>query len=135
MNCLTYDQIELLLRGVQPSSPEQLAMLEHISACDACAEALALRTPELPCAAPPPGLVGLTLAKSREPRRRESLRSYSLRVLAAMAAALILLFSGAFKFLSGLPEEYPKIRQSIQTSVTSIFDFTKEGFTHASKPQ
>ena len=119
MNCLSYDQMDRLLGGI--ASPE--AMLEHIAQCDVCAEALALRTVQLPCAEAPRGLYAGALAKTRAAGRRESLRSYSLRVLAAMAAALILLFSGAFRFLVNLPEELPKLGASIQ-SITEKFDFT-----------
>ena len=127
MNCLSYDQIDALLNGMSPPE-ESMACLEHTAHCDACAQRLASRTVELPCAQPPAGLAAETLARARGRGRQDSLRSYSLRVLAAMAAALVLLFSGAFGFLANLPEELPDIGKGIATITEYFdFDFTKEG--------
>lgn len=128
MSHLTNDQFELLLRCKPP-----LELLEHAACCDECAQALAQRAMRLPMTAPPPGMIPGTLAKAQARAARESLGHYSLRVFAAMAAALILLFSGAFKFLSNLPEELPKARASITEFFD--FDFTKEETPHASESQ
>jgi len=134
VNCLSREQIEALLNGAA-----SLEEMEHTATCDACAEALALHTMRLPIAQPPAGLHAQALSQARDASRRESLRGYSLRVLAAMAAALILLFSGAFGFLgSRLPEALPRLGESIQ-SITGYFntnpDFTKEGSTHEFQSQ
>jgi len=126
--------MEQLLNGA-PSE----AALEHAARCDACAEALARRTLERPCAAPPPGMAAQVLAQARDTRRRESLRSYSLRVFAAMAATLILLFSGAFRFLGNLPEALealPKLGANLQ-SITEYFnpERSKEGLLYEFQSQ
>ena len=126
MKCLTHEQIDALLCGTT-SAQEQADWLEHVVDCDACAEALARRTAQLPCAAPPVGITSQVLAKTRAKPRQESLRNYTLRVVAAMAAALILLFSGAFQFLFELPEVLPEFGQNIQTAITEFFDFTQGG--------
>ena len=134
MSHLNQDQLHALLRG-NPSLEERAAMLGHVTQCGACAEALAMHTAQLPCAEPPRGMISRTLASAQKTSRPENLRSYSLRVLAAMAAALILLFSGAFGFLSRLPGEMPKLRENIQASFTEIFELTKERDPLASKSE
>ena len=132
MSCLNQEQLNTLLCGAPPLE-ERIAMLEHVSACETCAEALANRTTALPRVEPPAGMRSQTLSKAqvKTKQERESLGRYSLRVLAAMAAALVLLFSGAFRFLGNLPEELSKAREGIQ-AITQYFDFNfaKED-THA----
>ena len=128
MHCLTHNQIETLLLGVTPPE-EQIALLEHIADCDVCAEALAARTMALPCVNPPRGMAPQVLKKAQA--KRENLRSYSLRVFAAMAAALVLLFSGVFQRL--VQTGVPKLGQSIQTQFTEWIDYAKEGLNFASE--
>ena len=132
MNCLTHEQFDTLLCGTS-SVQEQMDWLAHTSQCDACAERLALRTAQLPCVKAPP----MALAKPKP--RQESLGHYTLRVLAAMAAALILLFGGAFQFLFELPEALPEIQTSIRTVITDFFedftDFTQGGTPDAPEPE
>jgi len=134
MNCLSYDQIDALLCGTT-SAQEQITMLEHVSLCDSCAEALALQTDQLPRVEPPKGMIPQVLSETHIKSKQESLARYSLRVIAAMAAALILLFSGAFSFLLDLPKQLPELQQSIQSSITEFFDFTQGGLFNAPKPQ
>jgi len=131
--CLTQAKMEQLLCGAPPLE-ERIALLEHIAECDVCAEAIAAQTMRLPCVPMPPDLTGQTLARARA-RKQESLGQYALRVFAAMAAALILLFTGAFGFLTRLPDEVPKLRETIQAQVTEFFDSKKEGISLASKPE
>jgi len=131
MNCLTFEQLDTLLCGMA-SVQEQMDWLAHTSDCNACAEALALRTAQLPSVKAPP----IVLAKPKP--TQESLAHYTLRVIAAMAAALILLFSGAFQFLGELPETLPEIQANIQTAITEfsftdLFDFTQGGPIDASE--
>ena len=129
MNCLTHEQLNALLCGTS-SAREQMDWLEHTSQCDACAEMLALQTARLPCVKAPP------MALARPKPRQESLRSYTLRVVAAMAAALILLFSGVFQFLFELPETLPELRQSVQIVITDFFeDVTQGGTPDAPEPE
>jgi len=128
MICLNKNQINALLCG-DTSAGEQMAMLEHIAGCDACAEALATRTAQLPQTEPPKGILSQILTKTQVKPRQESLRSYTLRVVAAMAAALILLFSGAFQFLLELPDELPEMRHNIRISITEFFESNKEETT------
>ena len=126
MNCLTHEQLHALLCGTS-SAREQMDWLEHTSQCDACAEMLALHTARLPCVKAPP------MALAKPSPRQESLRSYTLRVVAAMAAALILLFSGAFRLLFELPEALPEIQQNVQSVITEFLDFTID-FTQGGTP-
>jgi len=121
-----------LLSGALPSQ-ESEALLEHALACDGCAALLWQANEAMPAVAPPLGMEQRILERARKAPRPESLRSYSLRVLAAMAAALILLFSGAFRKLAQL--DVPKLSQDIQTQITEIFDYAKEGLKLATEPK
>jgi len=115
-----------------------LELLEHITACEACAARLAKRTTSLPTLAPPAGLRHEILRKTRPVQPAENLRSYALRVFAAMAAVLVLLFSGAFEKLATLPQELPRITEQISTQfsiLNSQFSIQKEESTDASKSQ
>jgi len=107
---------------------ERETLLEHTLSCDDCAALLWQANGALPAVAPPPGMEQRVLERAHARPKQESLRSYTLRVVAAMAAALILLFSGAFYRLANLPEELPDIGKGIAT-ITEYFDidFTKEG--------
>jgi len=134
MSHLTENQVRLLLGGALPPE-EHVALLEHTLSCDDCAALLWAGNAALPAVTPPPGMEARVLERARQKPRQESLRSYALRVAAAMAAALILLFSGAFQKLAQLPENLPKISQSIRTQITEFIDLTKEGLRFASEPK
>ena len=134
MSHLTQTQLHSLLSGASPSQ-ESEALLEHALSCEDCAMLLWQANEALPAIAPPPGMEARTLERAHEKPRQESLRSYALRVVAAMAAALILLFSGAFRKLAQLPEDLPKLSQSIRTQFTEFIDLTKEGLRFASEPK
>jgi len=123
-----------LLSGALPSQARE-TLLEHALACGDCAALLWQANEALPAIAPPPGMEARILERARKAPRSESLRSYSLRVLAAMAAALILLFSGAFRKLELLPRDLPKFGESIRTQFTEIIDYAKEGLNFASEPK
>ena len=124
MSHLTQSQINSLLSGAL-SPRERADLLEHTLACDECAALLWQTNAELPEIAPPLGLEARVLERAHKAPRAETLRSYTLRVFAAMAAALILLFSGVFRKLAQL--DLPKLNQSIQTQFTEIIDYAKEG--------
>jgi len=132
MSHLTQKQIDFLLAGGLPEA-EHAALLEHALACDACAALLWQSNAALPEIAPPPGIEQRVLERARRAGRPESMRSYALRVVAAMAAALVLLFSGMFQRL--VQTGVPKLGQSIQTQFTELIDYTKEGLRLASEPK
>ena len=126
MNCLNDNQLNELLHA---SSPD-LELLEHVTQCEACAARLAELTLALPVLEPPAGMQEEILQKATEKpalklvakpttvktaQKPESLGAYALRVFAAMAAVLVLLFSGAFEKLAALPQELPKLKDQIVT--------------------
>ena len=132
MSHLTQTQLHSLLSGALPDA-EREALLEHALACDGCAALLWEANTALPEIAPPLGMEQRILENARKAPRSESLRSYSLRVLAAMAAALVLLFSGLFQRLAQL--DVPKLSQEIQAQFTEMIDYAKEGLKLASEPK
>jgi len=124
MDCLTNEQLKNLL-----CAAPDLAQLEHAAACEACAARLADRALALPMLEPPAGMRQEILREASARASGESLRSYALRVFAAMAAVLVLLFSGAFDKLAGLPQELPRLKEQIVTI------FMKEDSPHAPEAQ
>jgi len=124
MTCLSNEQLQRLL-----CAAPGLELLEHVAACEACAARLAEQTLALPMLEPPAGLPQEILRKTRPVQPAESLGSYALRVFAAMAAVLVLLFSGAFDKLASLPKDLPKLKDQIATI------FIKEEPLDASQPQ
>jgi anti-sigma factor RsiW len=129
---LTQTQLHSLLAGALPES-EREALLEHALACEDCAALLWRANEQLPEIAPPAGMNARILERAHARPKQESLRTYSLRVLAAMAAALVLLFSGVFQRLARL--DVPRLSQEIQAQITEIFDYAKEGLHLASEPK
>jgi len=129
---LTQTQLHSLLAGTLPAQ-ESEALLEHALACDSCAALLWQENAALPEIAPPLGMEQRILERTHQKPKQESLRSYSLRVLAAMAAALVLLFSGLFQRLAQL--DVPKLSQDIQAQFTEMIDYAKEGLKLASEPK
>jgi len=121
MNCLNHEQINAMLSGNAP-----LAWLAHTADCDACAQALAHATEQLPSVSPPPGLPAQITARARQIQQQESLRSYALRVVAAVAAVLILLFSGVFNHLASLSDHLPQVQAAIASFTTEFLDFTTQ---------
>ena len=131
MTCLDDNQLNELLHA----SPD-LDLLEHAAQCEACTARLAERTLALPVLEPPAGLQGEILQKARAKptiktaeKPAESLGAYALRVFAAMAAVLVLLFSGTFEKLAELPQSLPKLKDQLVTI------FIKEDIPDASKAQ
>ena len=130
MNHLTQTQLHSLLSGALPPR-EHEALLEHTLACDACAALLWQENAALPEITPPAGMEARILERARQKPRQESLRSYALRVFAAMAAALVLLLSGVFQKLAQLPQDLPRYGESIRTQFTELIDYAKEGLNFA----
>jgi len=127
---LTQTQLHSLLAGALPPG-ESETLLEHTLSCGGCAALLWQANEALPAVAPPSGMEQRVLERAHARPKQESLRAYTLRVVAAMAAALILLFSGLFQRLAQLD----KFSQEIQTQITEIFDYAKEGLKLASEPK
>ncbi|MCL2107482.1 MAG: hypothetical protein FWH26_10565 [Oscillospiraceae bacterium] len=122
---------ELQLRALLAGSlriEARCALLEHLSGCADCADTLLALSEKLPLAEPPAGFearVWERLPAARPEGRRqgssESLRIYSLKVCVALAATLILLFSGALKRLCDfVPEQSQSFSQGIDY-VTQLF--------------
>jgi len=132
MSHLTESQLHSLLSGALPAQENQ-SLLEHALACDACAALLWQANEQLPAIAPPLGMEARILERARKAPRTETLRSYTLRVCAAMAAALVLLFSGVFQKLAQL--DLPQLNQNIQTQITELIDYAKEGLHFEPKPK
>lgn len=132
MNHFTQVQLHSLLGGALPPD-ERAVLLEHALDCDACAALLWQANQALPAVNPPAGMQARILERTRGEPQPESLRSYALRVFAAMAAALVLLFSGAFQKLARL--DLPQLSQDIRAQVTIFIDSTKEELHLASTPE
>lgn len=96
-------RIMLLLRGGLSES-EAAEVMEHIAKCDECADRMADLTLDMACVDPPSGMSEEILAaaakeKTREKRRQDNLLMYSVRVVAGICAALVMIFSGAFNHI------------------------------------
>ncbi len=128
------EKLTLLLRG-QLDEAEAAAVMEHIAQCDDCADRMACLTLDMATLDPPAGLSEEVLAaaakeKGREKRQQENLLLYSVRVVAGICAALVMLFSGAFKHITKLNDiDMTKISEKSQLINQSINDglgeFTK----------
>ncbi|MDR1464239.1 MAG: hypothetical protein LBJ11_02910 [Oscillospiraceae bacterium] len=133
MNHIEDEAFRGLLGGSLP--PETLRrVLEHVAWCDGCAGRLAELTEALPPPELPADLTDRIYAKAKvvpfpqqRQNRPESLRSFTLRVLAAMAATLILLFSGTFHKLGQL--DFNAVSQAVHQSVVGLTQFTDQLFT------
>ena len=97
-------KLTLLLRGGLSES-EKAKVMEHIAECDECADRMACLTLDMAAIDPPAGMSEDILAaaareNTREKRRQDNLLMYSVRVVAGICAALVMIFSGAFKHIS-----------------------------------
>lgn len=97
-------KLTLLLRGGLSES-EKAKVMEHIAECDECADRMACLTLDMAAVDPPAGMSEDILAaaareNTREKRRQDNLLMYSVRVVAGICAALVMIFSGAFKHIS-----------------------------------
>lgn len=128
------ERIELLLRG-ELSESEKAKVMEHIAKCDECADRMADLTLDMATVSPPAGMSEDILAaaakeKTREKRRQDNLLMYSVRVVAGICAALVMIFSGAFKRISKINEiDMSKINdrsRSISQSIDEHFNEFKQ---------
>ena len=93
-------KLTLLLRGGLSES-EKAKGMEHIAECDECADRMACLTLDMAAVDPPAGMSEDILAaaareNTREKRRQDNLLLYSVRVVAGICAALVMIFSGAY---------------------------------------
>ena len=113
-------RITLLLRG-ELSESEAAEVMEHIAKCDECADRMADLTLDMACVDPPAGMNEDILAaaakeNTREKRRQDNLLMYSVRVVAGICAALVMIFSGAFRHITKINDKSRSISQSIDES-------------------
>ena len=93
MQCVTNEEMRRLLTD-NISAEEKLRLMEHICQCGKCSELLCEVTEELAQIEPVPGFQEQTLfAAHLNDRPKETLMQYSVRVIASVCAALIILFS------------------------------------------
>lgn len=127
-------RITLLLRGGLSES-EAAEVMEHIAKCDECADRMADLTLDMACVDPPAGMSEEILAaaakeKTREKRRQDNLLMYSVRVVAGICAALVMIFSGAFKHITKINDiDMSKINdrsRSISRSIDEGFNEFKQ---------
>ena len=126
-------KLTLLLRGGLSES-EKAKVMEHIAECDECADRMADLTLDMACD-PPAGMNEDILAaaakeNTREKRRQYNLLMYSVRVVAGICAALVMIFSGAFKHISKINDiDMSKLNdksRSISQSIDESFNEFKQ---------
>lgn len=127
-------KLTLLLRDGLSES-EKAKVMEHIAECDECADRMACLTLDMTAIDPPAGMNEDILAaaakeKTREKRRQDNLPMYSVRVVAGICAALVMIFSGAFKHISKINDiDMSKLNdksRSISQSIDESFSEFKQ---------
>ena len=127
-------RITLLLRG-ELSEREAAEVMEHRAKGDECADRMACLTLDMACVDPPAGMSEDILAaaakeKTREKRRQDNLLMYSVRVVAGICAALVMIFSGAFRHITKINDiDMSKINdksRSISQSIDESFNEFKQ---------
>lgn len=126
-------KLTLLLRGGLSES-EKAKVMEHIAECDECADRMADLTLDMACVDPPAGMSEAVLAaareNTREKRRQDNLLMYSVRVVAGICAALVMIFSGAFRHITKINDiDMSKINdksRSISQSIDESFNEFKQ---------
>ena len=127
-------KLTLLLRGGLSES-EKAKVMEHIAECDECADRMACLTLDMAAIDPPAGMSEDILAaaareNTREKRRQDNLLMYSVRVVAGICAALVMIFSGAFKHISKINDiDMSKLNyksRSISQSIDESFSEFKQ---------
>lgn len=126
-------KLTLLLRGGLSES-EKAKVMEHIAKCDECADRMADLTLDMAAIDPPAGMSEDILAaareNTREKRRQDNLLMYSVRVVAGICAALVMIFSGAFRHITKINDiDMSKINdksRSISQSIDESFNEFKQ---------
>ena len=110
-------ELTLLLRGGLSES-EKAKVMEHIAECDECADRMACLTLDMAAVDPPAGM------------SEDNLLLYSVRVVAGICAALVMIFSGAFKHISKINDiDMSKLNdksRSISQSIDESFSEFKQ---------
>ena len=126
-------KLTLLLRG-ELSESEAAEVMEHIAKCDECADRMADLTLDMACV-DPAGMSEDILAaaakeNTREKRRQDNLLMYSVRVVAGICSALVMIFSGAFRHITKINDiDMSKINdksRSISQSIDESFNEFKQ---------
>jgi Predicted transmembrane transcriptional regulator (anti-sigma factor) len=121
-----------------PAGQEQ-AVMEHIAMCGSCARRFASLMEKGMLVTPPPDLKKEILEKTvnrkspvsepeelwkRKSRQRRELLAYSVRVVVAMAASIMILLTMSFQGNTGrMPEEIMQVQKK------TVFVFTKDGIS------
>ena len=123
-------KLNLLLRG-ELNADESAQLMQHLAVCDECSEHFADLTLSMATVEPPEGMYEEVLAaaakeKSAEQKKKESLLLYSVRVIAGICAAIVMLFSGLFEKITELDINMSKVSDAGQ----SISDGLSEGLNN-----
>lgn len=113
MTHLNDSQINRLISG-QIAPDEKQELLEHIGSCDICSEKLADSTLCACVLIPPEGMYEQVLsaaAKEKSDRRKKSeiLFLYSMRVIAGVCAAIVLMYTGMFEKIVNFNYDMTKV--------------------------
>ena len=123
-----------MLRG-ELSESEAAEVMEHIAKCDECADRMADLTLDMACVDPPAGMSEDILAaaakeKTREKRSQDNLLMYSVRSLAGIGAADVLILSVAFRHITKINDiDISKLNdksRSISQSIDESFNEFKQ---------
>ncbi len=122
--------LKLLLKG-ELGSTETAQLMQHIAECDGCADRFAELTLSMATLEPPSGLYEEVLAatakeQSGQRKKQESLLMYSIRVIAGVCAAIVMLFSGLFEKITQVDFDMSKVSDAGR----SISDGLNEGINN-----
>ncbi|RKI40632.1 hypothetical protein D7V86_05265 [bacterium D16-51] len=130
--------LQAYVRNRLPAGQEQ-AVMRHIAVCDSCARRFAALMEKGMLVAPPPDLKKEILEKTvnqkspvsgqegfwrKRSGQRKELLAYSARVVFAMAASIMILFTMSFQ---GNTERMPE--EIMQAQKKTVFVFTKDGIS------
>ncbi|MBQ2775665.1 MAG: hypothetical protein IJF40_07260 [Clostridia bacterium] len=123
-------KLKLLLKG-ELDSIQSAELMQHISECDECAEHFSDLTLSMATIEPPSGLYEEVLAaaakeQSTQQKKQESLLMYSIRVIAGICAAIVMLFSGLFEKITKMDFDMSKVSDAGR----SISDGLNEGINN-----
>lgn len=134
---ISEEKLQAYVSG-QLSVQDELAMMEHIASCDKCACYFADRVVKETVVSPPPDLRQEILEQTvyricpmntvkgiweRKREQRRELLAYSARVVFAMAASIVMLFTMSFSMdrTQQMPEEIIQVQQK------KAFTLTRDG--------
>ena len=123
-------KLKMLLTGELDSS-QSTALMQHIAECEECSERFADLTLSIATVSPPEGLYEEVLAAAAkehtaQQKKQESLLMYSIRVIAGICAAIVMLFSGLFEKITQIDFDISKVSDAGR----SISDGLNEGINN-----